>query len=241
MAFVSTLQKDFSRLHQQGKLLHGYLFCGENLPVAGRFARRLAAFLETGSWEAGGVLEDSLIFGGEESGGIEESRALQIFLFRTPVLSPRRTAILLDIHRWTALAQNALLKIAEEPPAHGLLLATVRHPETIPVPLASRFQKVYVSERLKAADLEPEAVRTASAFPRFSPRERSEFLKELVLDGKRLESFLAALIAELAPRIEITFPILRRLLRSMERIGQFNVNKRLQLEAALSDLPSVFR
>lgn len=139
------LAEDFKKLIENGKLSHGYVFFGE--PQVGKFtfARYLANFLESGEFDLPKkILSDSLAVNNSgKEGGIETMRGLKNFLFQKPVISEKRTIIIDRADELTPQAQNAILKITEEPSAHGLFILIVNHPENLLPPLLSRFQKIY--------------------------------------------------------------------------------------------------
>lgn len=155
------IQKDFIRLHQKGRLGHAYIFFGPESTGKFSAAIGLAAFLEHGRWpveEELRPLSDMLVVspdspspvlpsktseGKAGSIGIDAVRELKQFLQEKPFISPRRTAIVENAGAMTDQAQNALLKIAEEPPASGLLILTLTNPELLMPTLVSRFQKIY--------------------------------------------------------------------------------------------------
>ncbi len=141
------IQKDFEKLFRRGRLGQAYIFFG--LPGVGKrsFALELAAFLENGRWPAEASprpLSDALlIVPAEGTIGIDAARSVKQFLSESPLISARRTAVLDNAEALTPEAQNALLKVAEEPPSAGLLILIVRDPEALMPTLRSRFQKIY--------------------------------------------------------------------------------------------------
>jgi DNA polymerase III delta prime subunit len=58
-------------------------------------------------------------------------------------MSPRRTLILDEVEFLTTEAQNALLKITEEPPASSLIIFISSDPESLLPTIMSRIEKVY--------------------------------------------------------------------------------------------------
>ena len=134
------------RLADQNELAHGYICHGP--AGAGRklVMRSLANYLETGSFaEPAGVLSDLTIISAPSAGsiGIDEIRTLKQTLYQSPVRAKRRTIILDDADHLTSEAQNALLKMAEEPPPTGLLVVIVRDPESLEATLRSRLQSIF--------------------------------------------------------------------------------------------------
>ncbi len=152
------LAEDFKKLADAEHIGHAYLFYGE--PETGKFffAQCLSAYLLTGTWdESIEALPDvhviDLLRGSEsgaaaESVGIERIRELEDFLYQTPLRSgarvPYRIAIIRDAQALTDQAQNALLKILEEPPKSGIILATATDPSVFLPAIRSRFQLVFM-------------------------------------------------------------------------------------------------
>lgn len=140
--------EELQSLHKNGGLGHAYLFFGP--PQVGKFAlaKQLAEYLETGAWpeeEGRRALTDALVTGPDEKGviGIDAARAVREFLSQKPFVSARRTAIVDRAELFTSEAQNALLKVAEEPPESALLVLILPDPEILWPTLQSRFQKMY--------------------------------------------------------------------------------------------------
>src|SRR3989338_9834137 len=139
------LIKDFKKLVSGGNLANGYLFFGQ--PHVGKklFAASLANFLETGEFSEPKILTDFLLIKPDEQGtiGIDQMRQLRNFLWQKPFASSRRTAVIDDSEAMTGEAQNAILKIAEEPPESSLLIIIASDYERLWPTLQSRMQKIY--------------------------------------------------------------------------------------------------
>ena len=78
--------------------------------------------------------------------GIEAVRELEHFLsLKVPTNTAYNRAVIIeDGHKLTVEAQNALLKVLEEPPAGTILLITVSHPQSLLPTIRSRLQIVNV-------------------------------------------------------------------------------------------------
>lgn len=146
------LARDFERLISENALGHGYLFFGPRRVGKRLFAISLARMLEQGDFSESGEgrppLGDMLLIAPKEGAagiGIDEIRELKQFLSQTPFTSPRRTAIVNDAQLLTDEAQNALLKITEEPPRSALILLVTDDPESLKTTLRSRFAQVSFS------------------------------------------------------------------------------------------------
>lgn len=183
--------KEFKKAIAENELRQSYLFFGE--PQIGKFtfASSLVNFLESGEFTppaggrpclpAGRPLVDAEFFlptgqAGlpDEAGsiGIEAVRRLKKFLYQRPVVSSRRSAVFDFAESLTPEAQNALLKVIEEPPSFSLVIFIAHDTSVFSPTLASRFTKVY--------------------FPRLSQKSIEKFLK----GSFQIDSARAALIAK---------------------------------------------
>ncbi len=138
----SDLIKDFKQLIKSDRLSHGYIFSGE--PEIGKyfFAKHLAYLLETGEFEISDrPLQDALVL--DDATGIDAMRDLKNFLWQKPNVSKKRIVIINNSENLTPEAQNAILKITEEPPESAILILIVNQLDNLLPPLLSRLQKIY--------------------------------------------------------------------------------------------------
>mgnify|MGYP001609591563 CR=1 FL=1 len=136
------LVKDFSNLVKENCLAQGYIFFGE--PQVGKFyfAKHLANLLENKSFEISHrPLQDALVL--EDATGIDSMRELKGFLWQKPAISSKRLVIINNADNLTSQAENAILKITEEPPEHGMIILITSHLENIMPTILSRMQKIY--------------------------------------------------------------------------------------------------
>lgn len=85
--------------------------------------------------------------------GIEIARELKSFALRPPMKSKRRLILILEASRLTVEAQNALLKILEEPPHYCQFVLTTKQSEELLPTVVSRCRVLYDKVVFKA-DLE---------------------------------------------------------------------------------------
>src|SRR4030042_2896211 len=121
---MEELINNFRKLIENDKLSHSYLFFGggEEKFI---FSKALANFLEKGEFsEPKEILTELLAVSPSEKGtiGIEEIRNLKYFLWQKQTASLKRIAIVESAQALTIEAQNAALKIVEEPPERGLII-----------------------------------------------------------------------------------------------------------------------
>src|SRR3989344_126152 len=165
MSQYEQLKENFEKLAKQSKLSHAYLFFGEPALEKFLFACRLANFLEKEVFELPKEFLNEALFintpkeininlpiakinpedrdEDRDSIGIEIVREVKNFLWRKPVFSKYRLLIINSAEKLTSEAQNALLKILEEPPIYCLLILVVHGKENILPTLISRTQTIY--------------------------------------------------------------------------------------------------
>jgi len=235
MAFVNELKRDFQQLIDKGRLAHGYIFFGEDIHGQYQFAASLTNYLETGIWEMPArILTDALVIDAALNSGIESARSITGFLWQKPIASPKKSLVIKAAQELTGAAQNAILKIAEEPPEHALIILILRDPEALIAPLVSRFQKVYWSER-KTVEIEPEIKKLVAQVLRApTPKERTLIIKLILEQETNLNDFITALILDLRKDPIKNHGVIKNVLHRWTLMNQYNTNKKLQLEAALS-------
>lgn len=163
------LIKNFQGLVKNGQLAHGYIFFGE--PQVGKFsfALSLANFLETKEFDIPKkILSETLIV---KQTGIDSVREIKNFLWQKPQSSQKRVVIIDNADSLTAEAQNAILKITEEPPEHALIILIANNTDNLLPPILSRLHRVYFSRLTEGEITEfliqnteistPEALKTA--------------------------------------------------------------------------------
>ncbi len=142
------LRKEFKELIKAGALGHALVFFGQARSGKCTFALSLANFLETQEFDCPAPtappLGDCLLMEPEgDSLGIDQVRAIKEFLWQTPNRSSKRSVIIDQGEKMTDEAQNALLKIAEEPSASSLLMIVIDDPQKLRPTLLSRFKQTY--------------------------------------------------------------------------------------------------
>jgi DNA polymerase-3 subunit delta' len=147
---------DLEQLIKKDALPHGFIFAGSAMTGKRTVSLALANFLENGIFEPpveNAVLQDvkvvDLAFmkllkpdAAGDSIGIDAAREIKNFLWQRPNTSARRTLIIDDAATMTNEAQNALLKVTEEPPASSLLILIADDTESLLPTILSRLQKI---------------------------------------------------------------------------------------------------
>lgn len=75
-------------------------------------------------------------------------------IFQKPLDLPYKVVIFKEAHTLNTIAQNALLKILEEPPAHALLILQTDNPQTILPTIHSRVVRIWAKRKKEETILE---------------------------------------------------------------------------------------
>lgn len=246
MASIKEIEQDFKKLAKSDTLAHAYVLHGPDMAVQFAVARQLANFLETEKWQepAGVLLDAKFIDGTRQDMGVDVAREFSEFLYRQPVVSPRRTLVINSAAEFTRQAQNAILKIAEEPPSHALIILTARDVNALLVPLKSRVQSIYVAseggKKLTRTPREGRASELVEKFLMSGPDGRKQIIKQMVDADKEddieksekiVDTFVSCLITELAKKPEANVAALKAALKRQTAMGDYSTSKKLQLEA----------
>src|SRR3989344_2267318 len=146
-------KKFFETVIKNGQLGHAYLFIGQEMIGKRTFALELAHFLLRGSaskyLEAEPLSNTDILFvnsANSESGqtiSIEEARKIKNFVSLSPYAAgPYKFIIVDDAHLMTAEAQNALLKVLEEPNPSSIFILVSANSESLLPTIVSRCQEI---------------------------------------------------------------------------------------------------
>ncbi len=218
------LKKTFQNLINENALAHSYLFFGEDKNAQSELADWLTNILE-------GALP--LVDAMKTGSGIDDIREGIRFLWQKPLKSPKKTLIIPDGENLTDEAQNAILKIAEDPPEHTLIILIVKNQEVLLPTLRSRFQKIYFPSRDESAN---SAAGEVNQFLKASTAERKEIIKQVIEDEAELKNFVKGLIFELSRDKIKNWKAIKELLGRWSVMNQYNTNKKLQLEGWIKHL-----
>lgn len=223
----------FKKLVAEKTLAHGYLFFGPaKQHIYREVIRKMIGMLERGAWEESTQpWIDSMSIAPDEKGviSIDVMREASALLWQKPFRSPRKTLIIEDGSALTLPAQNAILKITEEPPSSALIIIMVNDCGLLIAPLVSRFQKIYCGNNTKVKF--NEAIPEAKKFLKAPAIKRSAIIKEMIEDDQQMYHFVRSLMIELDRDPVANYHLLVELNHRWNNISRSNVNKRLQLEA----------
>lgn len=238
---ANEIRKNFEHFIESGVLAHGYIFYGNDVSEQWEFVKKFANYLENDSWEIDKkTLSDARLIEDTKEFGIDLVRSFSEFLYQSPNVSGFRLLAVKDASRLNHLAQNAMLKIAEEPPEKGVLILTVNDIGALNPTLVSRFAKVYFPEKNGRDRGSNQQVKDlVKDFLSGGTRERSAIIKEVVKNEKdvpMVDDFVVELMNELARDTGKNWRVLKELTKRYELMRRLNTNKRLQLEAVLQYL-----
>jgi len=249
-------KEDFKRLADSDNLSHAYLFFGE--PQVGKFlfASSLANYLENHKFEEPkNPLRETLVVS-RETIGIDDIRSMQNFLYQKPVFSPRRLVIIRDAENLTPEAQNAILKIIEEPPFQSLAIFVVNNSDVLLPTLVSRMQKIYfpridtkeiadfLKKNFRLSETKTKSIaqesfgrpgRAIDSINNLKLRIKNAEISKIVEDNQ-IDEFFESLIVDLHKEPVKNYAKLKQALRCLASMKQFNVNKKLQINALLKNL-----
>ncbi len=92
----------------------------------------------------------------ESSLGIRDVRELQNTVFLKPLESPKKLIIIKKAETATIDAQNALLKLLEEPPPHLLIVLVTENIDALLPTVRSRCTIVTINESKESTNIKPE-------------------------------------------------------------------------------------
>lgn len=131
-------------------LFHSYIFFGQERIGKKTIALALANYLEKKEFQAQvQPLSDFLFIDGNklnldnEETILDDVRKIKNFLYQKPNFSFYRTVLIDNANYLTIYAQNALLKISEEPQPNSLIILISKDPELLLPTINSRFQKIF--------------------------------------------------------------------------------------------------
>lgn len=221
-------------------LAHGYVLIGEDVE---KIKTALMGFLKEGENAKGesSPLIDAEFFMSDASGslGIDMARRLKEFLFQMPIKGSNRTAVVMGGDELTPQAQNALLKISEDPPPRARIFLIMRSVENLLSTLASRFEKIYIASSTTSKDAKDNlfagAIKLVEQFLKGDAKVRSEVIKHVIGKGDdaredMTQIFLNALIFELGKNPTKHASFLAAVLERQTLLAQYSLNKRLHLE-----------
>lgn len=85
---------------------------------------------------------------------IEQVRNLQSTVYQKPVKQPFKIVIIANAQLLTLEAQNALLKLLEEPPRHAVVILQAKNKESLLPTIISRTTKLYMESKPPPSEID---------------------------------------------------------------------------------------
>lgn len=177
---------------------------------------------------------------GDTSIGIEEIRDMQKTLYLKPVKGDKKAIILDQAHTLTIEAQNALLKVLEEPPTHAFFFLSTATTDPLLPTILSRCSLVVLEEekqelteeQISLLEQDLQLLFSPSIAARLSLAEKVAAQKDAV--GKWLQDIIIYLRQTVLDDIAANQPtnptILKNLQEAYRLITTTNTNPRMVLE-----------
>ena len=147
----------FEKTLNNGQLSHAYIFSGQEMIGKRTFTLELTNLINRADPHTHGmnvgaspdpVFQPDCLFvdsGVSESGQtitIEEIRRVKNFVSLSPYAGPYKFVVINDAHLMTTEAQNALLKVLEEPSPSSILILITANPNSLLPTIISRCQEI---------------------------------------------------------------------------------------------------
>jgi len=179
--------------------------------------------------------------------GIEDVKNMQKKLFLKPFRGEKKAVILKEAHLLTSEAQNALLKVLEEPPVNTIIILTAESADTLLPTVRSRCTirdlghegiTITKAEQQEFAEILHEisdwgvgkSLKQAEGLAK-NKDEALEWIEKMILMVR--EQMLQNLLFERAERVDNSYymSLLKNLQKTHQAIKTTNVNLRLALES----------
>lgn len=135
-------RKILNKLINENKVGHAYLFCGTEgvgkKLIAIEFANQILQS-EDSAWNE---TDCKIILSENDIIKVEKIRELINDIYLKPTVSKRKIFIIDDADKMNANAQNALLKVLEEPPVYATIILITAHKEKIIKTILSRVTEI---------------------------------------------------------------------------------------------------
>lgn len=184
-----------------------------------------------------------------QSIGIEDVKQMQKKIFLKPIKSKNKAVVIAEAHLLTPEAQNALLKVLEEPPANTLILLNTNTKEALLPTIISRCQVIELeNEPMKLKDKDREELQTFLAnLPDMTIGEKLKKAEKLAKDKDKALKWIEKLIivareqlitSYTQTNIPLTshFSLLTSLQSLYTTLKTTNVNVRFAIECTLLSL-----
>jgi hypothetical protein len=216
--------------------MHAYIITGGNQTAReNEIQKRLTA------WNIKDI-DCVYLAGDEEHIGIDAIRLFQKRLLLTPFTSTHTVGVIRNSDRLTQEAQNALLKVLEEPPPHAYILCEVASSSLLLPTVVSRCEVITLRGSDTSSDTTHEIRETIQLLLTASYGKKLKMIDEIVQDRVSAKQWVQSAITALRQTMlsEIqndatkksteTYVKLLRLLLAAQQELEVNVNPKLVLD-----------
>lgn len=191
------------------------------------------------------IEKDNSVKQNTQSISIDDVKHMQKKIFLKPIKSKTKAVILEDSHLLTPEAQNALLKVLEEPPEHTIIMLGANTREALLPTILSRCQIISLEEELLTLSSEERAtyIEFINTFPNLSLGEKLKKAELLAKDKDKalawVEKGILVLRERLLKKINLgsKAPVELALLTAFQKLYTLlkttNVNPRFAIETTL--------
>ena len=217
----------FKRLIERDTLGSSYLLFGPSEATRRAIGAAILGMIEHDALP----LIDGTIIDEQKNIGIEDVRTITGWLWQKPLRGKRKGVFITNAEALTGEAQNALLKIVEEPPQEALFILSVNDPSALIAPLISRCERVYVAGVVSV--IEKTKAKQAREFIVGTSMQRKAIIKKILDDEADIGKFVEALLAQCIEDPMKHWKLMQGISDRWAKIAQYNTNKKLQLETLM--------
>lgn len=181
---------------------------------------------------------DVLIISEEKSIGIQNIKDITPLLFRMPFQEDYKLLFVLHAESMTREAQNAFLKVLEEPPENTQIILFAQNSESLLPTVLSRCVVVHAESNKKEKTKKASSLPTMEDIKKTSMGERVELLEKYTVKKEQAVSWCQELLIqakndmELHPTSETAIENAQRIQDCLVRLGK-NVNAKLAVGSML--------
>lgn len=175
---------------------------------------------------------DFIILDSETSIGIKQIRELKIKVNLKPFQNPYKIALLARAERLTLPAQNALLKLLEEPPAQTMIILDSASADSLLPTIQSRCQLIQLPSKTQIDFSQEELANTIQFITNLIKKgagERLLLIQPSLKDRETAIEFCQKAMLALHPRLTQFVKLVKSLQNSLSLMQQ-NVNTKLVME-----------
>ncbi len=125
-----------------------FIIAGKNWEKQEKEVKKIASRFHVNRFDLTIITREQTDGKAKQSLGIEDVKNMQKKLFLKPIESPAKAVVLKEAELLTIEAQNALLKVLEEPPDHTIIILTVDTLDALLPTIQSRCRIIQLPEEI---------------------------------------------------------------------------------------------